>query len=1093
MSPGDEHDDDTPDRSRGGASNNRGAASDQARNAPSVPPRDGTDAPLGRGPNAAGTDGAPAPSTSGSSGRTPDRAPDPDRAPSAPGGDGTDQPDVRRKAPDMPRPRSSRPDQPSGSGDRPSGSGNRPSGSGGRSSAHDAPSPSGRTPRAVAPWVRTRLRTAPRAAAALALLVLVTAYLAAALPRAVDRYETEGLRHGIASAAPRDSVLELTSPLPVATPSQYAEVLSPDALRKRSDELRALLPDPIRTDPAQTAHGVRTVARLEGLDPWLPRPDGISPQFVLSSPSGLDRHATLRQGRPAAGGPLRPEAVVTAKTAEALRLKPGAVVHVPSRNGERVAVTVTGIVEPHGPDAPYWAVEPLLRAPALAPLVGDEVKYFWQAALLLSPDSAASLLATAGEPEVFFRYAPTADHLTARDTDRLSAALHSVGGGPDLVKLTRAVGGNLTVTTGLDEIVDAYRSMRDAIDPVVAVAVFGIGAVAAVVLAMTGGLFVARRDAELALLRSRGASLTGIGLRLLGETSAVAVPAAALALGLAVATVRPPGGGSGAAGAAGGPGAAEAVGAADGAGAVGVLGGIPLGPSLLAASAVALVAMLVLPLRAVVPHRRPRLHGGRDDLLTARPSRRRTVLELTLLVLAVGAVVSLRLRGAGDSGDHLVSAAPVLVGLIAAMVLVRIYPLPLRWLGRPARRLRGAVGPLALARAGRSSSTGMLPLLALVLALTTAAFGGSVLAGVADARDRAALLSTGGDARIDGSVEWTPLPAGLTETVRGTAGVRDLAAVQIEYGVALPSHEGTIARPMSAPLVGVEPASYTRLAERTGFGPFPAELLASTGKGGEAATADTGRVLPAIASPSVAVRLGREPLEVVAAAGTFRVKVVGVRAATPAVRGEDFLLVNGADLTRRAATALLVTGPVDGTALRSAVTARTDAFRVTLRSEERAGYVDSPLQTGAERIYLGAIGAGAGYAVVAVLLSLAQNAPERGALLARLRTMGLTRRQGRRLLGLEALPQAVLAALGGVLAGWAAVPLLAPGVDLYRLALATAPGLARIDGAPLRADPWSLLVPALAVVLLTALAAAGQAWWAGRRGSIKELRAGDAR
>ncbi|AVH99785.1 ABC transporter permease [Streptomyces sp. WAC00288] len=993
----------------------------------------------------------------------------------------------------MSRPRSSRPDQPSGSGDRPSGSGNRPSGSGGRSSAHDAPSPSGRTPRAVAPWVRTRLRTAPRAAAALALLVLVTAYLAAALPRAVDRYETEGLRHGIASAAPRDSVLELTSPLPVATPSQYAEVLSPDALRKRSDELRALLPDPIRTDPAQTAHGVRTVARLEGLDPWLPRPDGISPQFVLSSPSGLDRHATLRQGRPAAGGPLRPEAVVTAKTAEALRLKPGAVVHVPSRNGERVAVTVTGIVEPHGPDAPYWAVEPLLRAPVLAPLVDEEVKYFWQAALLLSPDSAASLLATAGEPEVFFRYAPTADHLTARDTDRLSAALHSVGGGPDLVKLTRAVGGNVTVTTGLDEIVDAYRSMRDAIDPVVAVAVFGIGAVAVVVLAMTGGLFVARRDAELALLRSRGASLTGIGLRLLGETSAVAVPAAALALGLAVATVRPPGGGSGAAGAAGGPGAAGAAGAADGAGAVGVLGGIPLGPSLLAASAVALVAMLVLPLRAVVLHRRPRLHGGRDDLLTARPSRRRTVLELTLLVLAVGAVVSLRLRGTGDSGDHLVSAAPVLVGLIAAMVLVRIYPLPLRWLGRPARRLRGAVGPLALARAGRSSSTGMLPLLALVLALTTAAFGGSVLAGVADARDRAALLSTGGDARIDGSVEWTPLPAGLTETVRGTAGVRDLAAVQIEYGVALPSHEGTIARPMSAPLVGVEPASYTRLAERTGFGPFPAELLASTGKGGEAATADTGRVLPAIASPSVAERLGREPLEVVAAAGTFRVKVVGVRAATPAVRGEDFLLVNGADLTRRAATALLVTGPVDGTALRSAVTARTDAFRVTLRSEERAGYVDSPLQTGAERIYLGAIGAGAGYAVVAVLLSLAQNAPERSALLARLRTMGLTRRQGRRLLGLEALPQAVLAALGGVLVGWAAVPLLAPGVDLYRLALATAPGLARIDGAPLRADPWSLLVPALAVVLLTALAAAGQAWWAGRRGSIKELRAGDAR
>ncbi|MFF5453683.1 FtsX-like permease family protein [Streptomyces sp. NPDC012950] len=985
----------------------------------------------------------------------PGGAPGPDRTPAAPDGDAPDKPDARRKAPDMPRP--PRPDQPSGSG--------APARTG-----RTVPAPSGRTARTVAPWVRTRLRTAPRAAASLALLVLVTAYLAAALPRAVDRYETEGLRHDIASAAPRDSVLEVTAPLAIGTPAQYKEALAPAALRKRSEVLRALLPAPIRTDPAQSVHGVRTVSRVEGLDPWLPRPDGLSPEFVLSSPSDLTRHATLREGRLAGGGSLRPEAVVTTETAASLRLKPGSVVHVPSRSGgERTAVTITGIVEPRGPESAYWAVEPLLRAPALAPLVEDEVKYYWQAALLLSPASAASVVGTAGEQEAFFRFVPTSGHLTGRDTDRLSAALTSAGGGPDLVKLRRAMGGVGALTTGLDEIVDSYRSTRDAIAPVVAVAVFGIGAITAVVLAMTGGLFAARRDGELALLRSRGASLTGIGLRLLGETSAVAVPATALALGLAVVTVRPPGGGSG------------------------PLDGIPLAPSLLAASAVALVAMLVLPLRAVALHRRPRLHGGRDDLLTARPSRRRTVLELTLLVLAVGAVVSLRLRGAGDSGDHLVSAAPVLIGLIAATVLVRVYPLPLRWLGRPALRLRGVVGPLALARAGRASSTGTLPLLALVLALTTAAFGGSVLAGVADARDRAALLATGADARIDGSVEWTPLPAGLDRAVRGTAGVRDLAPVQIEYGVELPSHEGTSARAMSAPLVGVDPASYTRLAQRTGFGAFPAELLAPTGKGGEGAVADTGRVLPAIASPSVAERLGREPLEVVAAAGTFRVEVVGVRSATPALPGEDFLLVNGADLTRRAATALLVTGPVDGAALRKTVKERSNAFTVALRSEERATYVDSPLQSGAERIYLGAIGAGAGYAVVAVLLSLTQSAPERNTLLARLRTMGLTRKQGRRLLGLEALPQAVLAALGGALAGWATVPLLAPGIDLFRLALATAPGLARLDGAPLRADPWSLLVPALAVVLLTALAATGQAWWAGRSGSIKELRAGDAR
>ncbi|MFE5944231.1 FtsX-like permease family protein [Streptomyces sp. NPDC056480] len=927
--------------------------------------------------------------------------------------------------------------------------------------------------RAVAPWVRTRLRTAPWAAASLAALVLVTAYLAAALPRAVDAYETEGLRHDVRTTAPRNSVLELTAEPPgleLDLPVREAG-LAPAVLRKQRDEARALLPEPLRTDPEQTVHGLRTVKRVDGLDPWLPRPDGISPQFVLSSPSDLTEHTTLRAGRLPAGTARAPEAAVTVKTAEALRLKPGSVVHVPGRvSAEPIALTITGIVEPRGPEGPYWAVEPLLRTPALAPLVGEEIKYYWQGALLLSPTSAPAMLSTTGEPEVFFRYMPTVGHLTGRDTDRLGAALDSAAGGPDLVKLREVVGPTGALITELDSIVDAYGSMREAINPVVAVAVFGIGAVAAVVLAMTGGLFVARRDSELALIRSRGASLTGIGLRLLGETSAVAVPAAALALGLAVVTVRGPDGGSG-----------------------GPFGGIPLLPSVLATAAVALVAMLVLPLRAVVVHRRPRLHGGRDDLLSARPSRRRTVFELTVLVLAVGAVASLRLRGTADSGDHLVSAAPVLVGLIAAMVLVRIYPLPLRWAARPARRLRGAVGPLALARAGRTSSAGTLPLLALVLALTTAAFGGSVLAGVADARDRAALLATGADARIDGSVEWTPVPADLTEAVRGTAGVRDVAPLQIEYGVSLPSPGNTSAQPMSSALVGVEPGSYTRLTQRTGFGAFPAALLASTGKGGKEAAADTERVLPAIASPSVARRLGGTPQEIVSAAGVFRVRIVAVRPNTPALQGADFLLVNAADLTHRTNTALLVTGPEDGAALRAVVKAKSDALLVSMRTEERAGYVDSPLQSGAERMYLGAIGAGAGFAVVAVLLSLMQSAPERTTLLARLRTMGLTRRQGRRLLGLEALPQAILAAVGGTLVGWATVPLLAPGIDLFRLALATTPGFAPLDSAPLRADPWSLVVPAVAVVLITAVAAAGQAWWAGRKGSIKELRAGDAR
>ncbi|MGW2018727.1 ABC transporter permease [Streptomyces sp. NPDC001927] len=929
----------------------------------------------------------------------------------------------------------------------------------GRSASPSAAGPRSRPARAVAPWVRTRLRTAPGTAAAFALLVLVTAFLAAALPRTVDRYETSGLRHDIVTAPPRTTVLDITSQPPLTlTPEDRAAEVSPEVLAQRSTALQELLPAPLRVDRAESAHGVRTTKRVTGLDPWLPKPSGLPPEFTLSTLSELAGHATVREGRlPTRAEPGRSsEVAVTRETAKSLRLKVGSVVHVPDLFAkEPLALTVVGIVEPLRPQGAYWSADPLLRTPTYASKTSTNGTYFyWQAALLLPPAGATTIMAGNGEPEMYWRFAPDVSRLTAQDEERLTTALASLSGGPDLVRVRDTVGPTGATATGLDEILEAYGGMRSAIAPVVAVAAFGIGAVAAVVLAMTGGLFAARRAAELALLRSRGGSLAGIGVRLLGETAVLALPAAALGLLLAILAFP------------------EAR----------------FPPALAAAGAVALLATLALPLRALFLHRKPLTHGGREDLVDARPSRGRTVAELTVLVLAVGAVVALRRRGTGDSGDHLVSSAPVLVALIAALVLVRLYPLPLRWAARPARRLRGAVGFLSLARAGRSSATGVLPLLALLVALTTAAFGGSVLAGVADARDRAALLETGADARVTGNADSVPLTDGLTAAVRGTVGMTDVTTAQVEYGVALPDGTGQQPELETTALVGVDPESYGRLAGRTGFGPFPPGLLRSTGKAGGKP------VLPAIASPAVAERLGTEPRDLVAAAGEFAVRVVAVRTSTPALPEQDFLLVNGADLPRGEDTVVLASGPaLDGAALRKAVAANSKDFAVVLRAERRATYVDSPMQRGAERIYLAAIGAGAGYAVLALLLSLMQSAPERATLLARLRTMGLTRRQSRRLLGLEALPQALLAAVGGTLVGWATILLLAPGVDLVRLSLAAPPGIATLDTAPLRADAWSLVLPAAGVVLLAALAAGLQAWWSARTGSIKELRAGDAR
>ncbi|MFF5186329.1 ABC transporter permease [Streptomyces sp. NPDC000345] len=894
-----------------------------------------------------------------------------------------------------------------------------------------------------APWVRTRLRTAPVAAVAFGVLVLVTAFLAALLPRAVEAYETDGLREALAAASPASTVLELNAPQPGLELPREAreEAVRPAALAAVDAKASALLPGPLRADPAESAYGVRTARSLEARDASLPRPDGLPPRFTLLAQSGVAGHATVREGRlPLAGQPVTTgtrvvEGAVTTRTARTLRLRAGSTLTLAGFTDRPLTVRITGILEPRHPQRGYWSVEPVLRSPALAYVKSGPPRFYWEAGVLLAPEAAPVLLGGQGEPEKYWRIAPATGALDARDAPALVEGVASLEGGPALLRMREVAGPTARLSTGLEQVVGSCTAIRDAITPVVAVAAFGIAAVAVVVLVMSGGLAAARRDTELALLRARGGSLRGIAGRLLAETAVVAVPAALCGLLLAVRAVD----------------------------------GARVLPAALGAAAVALLACAAFPVCAVVTHRRPRAHRERDDLAHARPGGRRTVAELTVLVLAAGSVAALRRRGTDGTGDLLVSAAPVLVGLVAALVLVRLYPLPLRWAAGPAGRLRGLVGFLSLARAGRSSAAvATLPLLALLTALTTAAFGGSVLAGVADARDRAALLATGADARIS-TTDGRPVPAAVTRAVRDAAGVRKVTGVRVE--------RATYGEENALTLVGVEPDAYAGLAREVGLGAFPAGAL----RGG-------GTVLGAVASPGVAERLGRAPRRIMTPWGEVTVRISAVRPRTPAVPDGDFLLVDASRTARSGGpTVLLATGAgLDARALRGA----GKELSVTLRSERRAALSDTPLQSGAGRIYGWAVVAGAGYAVLAMVLSLLRAAPERAALLARLRTLGLTTRQGRRLLGLEALPQALLAAVGGVAAGWTTVGLLAPGVDLDRLALA---GSEAARGAALRADPWSLVLPAAATVLLAGAVAVAQAWWAGRRTPIGHLRAGDTR
>ncbi|GGQ09490.1 membrane protein [Streptomyces pseudogriseolus] len=913
--------------------------------------------------------------------------------------------------------------------------------------------PSGRpgtaASRVTVPWVHTRLRTAPGAAAALALLVAVTAFLAAALPPALDRYDERGMRRALEAAGPtRTTVQFQTSDADVyLSDGPWEERLTREAVEGPYAKLLALPGRALPLDREQSSAGVRTTRSLKTPDAYLSQPDGLPPVFHLVAQGGVAGHSRLAAGRlpKAPGDPGRAvsalEAAVTAETAEALNIRVGSVVHFPRAEGDPLAVRVTGVVVPREPDGAYWSALPGLDRPNLMVTQGPVPSQYWSGTLLLAPDAGPALLSVPGAPARYWTLAPDLPALQGRDLERLTSAVASLEGGPLLERATTAVSPHLDVTTDLDAVLGEYDGLWSAVGPLVAVAAFGTGTVAALVLCMAGGLAAERRRAELTLLRARGASLRGLAGRLLAETAVVAVPAAALGLlaaRLAVGTGRPV-------------------------------------QSAVAAGAVALIALAALPLRAVAVHRAVGVHTSREDVVRARPSRRRLVTEVTLLVVAAGAVVTLRTRGTsaeGDpTGDELVSLAPVLVAVIAALLLVRLYPLPLRGLARPARRMRGVVGPLSLARAGRAGGSTVLPLLALLTALTTAAFGGSVLAGVADARERASVFAVGADARVD---NLDPRRTGVEDRVRRAPGVEDVTPVKVSYTA--------LAGNVRVSLAGVEPDPYAELSGRMDDGAFDADTLRASGKD----------AVPALGSPALAERLGDDPFPVIMEDGdSFTARIVAVRTWTPALGADDFLVVDGSALRAglKPPTGLLVTGDhPDAAALKKA--AGGDA-QVRLRSAVIDATVESPLQTGAERVYVAAVAAGAAYAALALLLTLLRAAPERAALLARLRTMGLTRAQGRRLLILESLPQALLAAVGGVLTAWAAIRLLAPGIDLTTVAVATgAPAAGR---ALLRADRLSLLVPALAVVALTVGVAAAQAWWTGRRGAVRELRAGDAR
>ena len=246
------------------------------------------------------------------------------------------------------------------------------------------------------------------------------------------------------------------------------------------------------------------------------------------------------------------------------------------------------------------------------------------------------------------------------------------------------------VRTGLSDVLAAYRSDRDAAAAVIAIGATGLLALALAVVALLGGLAANRRGESIALVRSRG----GATWQVLGaeavEGIAVALPAAALGCLLAFALTA----------------------------------GRSAAPSILLVAGIVLATGGLLAAAASGAARSGLAARGRDEVAVGAVSPRRLAVEAAVVVSSLVGVYLLRRRGLSDENgfDPYLAAVPLLLGLAAGIVAVRIYPWPVRFLAAAAGRRRDLVPSLALRRVARQPGVTAAPLLVLLLGVSVAVF-----------------------------------------------------------------------------------------------------------------------------------------------------------------------------------------------------------------------------------------------------------------------------------------------------------------------------------------------------------------------------------
>ena len=899
--------------------------------------------------------------------------------------------------------------------------------------------------------IRRVTGTGAAATVVLALLVLGCVFVAVAGPRESLATQTQALRKTFADASPLASSVVASSNwnqfVPDIDPNfstdpQNASVTS-QQLGEVTSQLRGdLAADGVPPAPASadwTGLTTATVPLASGAEQ--------GPAYLSRQPAMLEvlyrepftRYTSLIAGHyPGTGNGSTIEVALSEPTAARLGVHPGSRLLL-SGNADVVTLVVTGIIRPRLPHSTFWTSDPVAAVPDH---VAPRSQAYWVIAAFAGTDAAGQVQQVFNATSITMQWQipVSVNGVSANQAQALYAALNrAISQTPRLSADVAAGSADLTITTGMLAPLAAFIATQSAVSDVAWLLFASLTVIAAAVLLLAARMLAVRRAAEFTVLRARGASVRQIATRALRGCAIACLPAAAVGAALAIALV---------------PHAWPA--------AAWWLGGITVLAAIAGPAAI-----------AGWRHRLRRRSAG-----PRRTTRRRLVTEAALCAAAIGGIIVFRSQqaAAGTGGIDLYTAvAPVLVAIPAVVIIARLYPLALRVLLRMFGVRAGATGFVGLARAARTSLTPTLPVFALVLALTLAAFAGMVRDAITRGEIAASWQVAGADAVIQTGGTGPAVTPTAQRAIGAVPGVRKTASAWLMTWT-LPDNQQVAG-------VAVDPASYAALVGTTQTWPqIPAAKLAFR--------AGTGaQPVPVLASPSVAASLGGGgTVTTQSGLRPLRVRVAGVLSGTPAVPGNTaFFVVPLAAIQGDIGPVLplnlmLLTGSgINASALAAVAQQVIPGSLTSTRSAALSALSGAPLQHGTYLIFALTIAAAAGLGLVVMVLELALEATDRELTLARLATMGLASRQRIWLALIEVLPALLAAAVAATVCALALPRLLGPALDL---------SVFTGSGAPVRVlpDVTSFALPLAGLALLAAAALAIETRAQQHRGIAAQLR-----